>query len=213
MAATGLTDIGRERLFTAGWTTEITKAWLYTSSDVLVDTQNLTMTHTTGTATLVASADIVFNVAASTNDVAYIQIGALAGEIKSTYYTKTLSTTYDFVSAGTLTVDSFVITLTGSSLTADGKDELWTVGFETITGAKLYDTIDALLDTQTVSFTATETLDLDSAIVFDVATGKTAEYVTLINTSADVLYNRILDATYPFTTAGTLTISEWSLAI
>ncbi len=213
MAATGLTDSGRERLFSDGWTTKVTKAWLYTSSDVLVDTQDLTMTHATGTATLVASADIVFDIAAATSDVAYITIGALAGEIKDTYYTKTLSTTYDFVSAGTLTVDSFVISLTGSSLTSDGKDELWTVGFETITSAKLYDTSDALLNTQTVSFTATDTLDLDSAIVFNVAKDKTAEYVVLVNTGAQQLYNRVLDATYPFTTAGTLTISAWSLAI
>ena len=213
MAATGLTDSGRERLFSDGWTTKVTKAWLYTSSDVLVDTQDLTMTHTTGTATLSASADIVFYIAAATSDVAYIEIGTLAGEIKDTYYTKTLSTTYDFTSAGTLTVDSFVISLTGSSLTSDGKDELWTVGFETITTAKLYDTSDALLNTQTVSFTATDTLDLDSSIVFNVAKDKTAEYVVLVNTGAQQLYNRVLDATYPFTTAGTLTISAWSLAI
>lgn len=213
MAATGLTDSGRERLFSDGWTTKVTKAWLYTSSDVLVDTQDLTMTHTTGTATLSASADIVFDIAAATSDVAYIEIGTLAGEIKDTYYTKTLSTTYDFTSAGTLTVDSFVISLTGSSLTSDGKDELWTVGFETITTAKLYDTSDALLNTQTVSFTATDTLDLDSSIVFNVAKDKTAEYVVLVNTGAQQLYNRVLDATYPFTTAGTLTISAWSLAI
>lgn len=213
MATTGLTDGGKEVLFSDGWTSKVTTAWLYTDADVLVDTQSITLTHTSSTSTMQVSADITFNVDASTDDVSYIEIGRMVGEMKDPFYTKTLSTLYDFATAGTLTVDSFVITISGTSLLAAGIDSLCNVGLETMISAKLYDAGDVNLDTQALTFTATDTLDLDSSVVFDVAKDKTASYIKLLNSGGFALYKRTLDTTYPFSTAGTLTVDSWSISI
>ena len=216
-----LTADGKLVLFNNGWSTQITKAYLYTSSNVLVNTQNVTFTYSGGY--LQPSADIVFSVAAGTTNVAYVEIGYVSG-LFVPFYREDLSTTYNFPTAGTLTIDSWQINIAGVSLEAAGKEALFTTGWNTsITKAKLYTSGNVLVNTQTVDFDTVSIsggtdydFEVDSPIVFSVSTATSnITYVTLTNNSDTVFYTRTLSspAPYNFVTAGSLTISTWVMTL
>ena len=224
MATTAVTTYGSYLMFNDGWVGNVNYARLYTSADVLVDTQIITMSHTAGTTTMQPSADIVFDVDAGTSNVSYVVIGkytAPIGEFPALYddsYTRVFTSTYDFETDGTLTIDTFSITVSSAYLSADGRDELYTNGFEVITSAKLTTALSAELNTQSTSFTANSSagkLTPDANIVFDVAEGTeatAAKYIELYKSST-LLYTRELATTYTFATAGTLTVTGWEMSI
>jgi hypothetical protein len=216
--ATLVTSYGKNALFTAGWTTAIVRARLYTNLDALVDTQTIAMAYNSSTDTLSPTADIVFAVGAGVNDVAYVEIGFIdGGSLWVGFYSKDLPSLYDFSTAGTLTIDSWAITFGGTSLTVAGKDVLVPSGFtSTVVSAKLYNASDVLLDTQSVTLTSsagTGIMSPTADIVFNVATGGVAYYITLVTSGAVAVYKRILSTSYTFTTAGTLTVDAWSITI
>jgi len=212
--ATAVTELGSYELFNSGWESKIAWARLYTNLDVLVDEQACSFTYSGST--LNPTADIVFDVGAGVNDVAYIILGYTTGTpLDIEMYSKDLPALYDFTTAGTLTVDSWAITLGGTSLTADGRPVLAQDGFvSTIVSAKLYNASDTLLDTQSVTMSASPSTGVMSPtadIVFDVATGGVAYYITLCNTGGTELYKRIIGS-YTFATAGKLTVDAWDFS-
>ena len=224
MATTAVTTYGSYLMFNDGWVGNVNYARLYTSADVLVDTQFFTMSHTAGTTTMQPSADIVFDVDAGTSNVSYVVIGDYnppldpVPELYNPCYTRVFTSTYDFETDGTLTIDTFSITVSSAYLSADGRDELYTNGFEVITSAKLTTALSAELNTQSTSFTANSSagkLTPDASIVFDVAEGTeatAAKYIELYKSST-LLYTRELATTYTFATAGTLTVTGWEMSI
>jgi hypothetical protein len=214
--ATAVSTFGKSALFSQGWTTGIVRARLYTNLDALVDTQTIEMAYNSSTDTLSPTADIVFNVGTGVEDVAYVDIGYIdGGSLWVGYYTKDLPSLYDFTTAGTLTIDSWAITFGGTSLTVAGKDVLVPSGFtSTVVSAKLYNSADELLDTQSVTLSVTSGVMSPTAdIVFNVATGKVAYYITLVTSGAVEVYKRILSTSYTFTTKGTLTVDAWNITI
>ena len=224
-----ITAEGKSKLFNSGWTSNITKAYLYTSSDVLVNTQDVTFTYSGGY--LQPSADIVFSVAAGVTNVAKVQIGYTFTNplppnqtLFASLYEEALDTTYNFATAGTLTIDSWQINIAGTSLVAAGKEALFTTGWGTaITKAKLYTSGNVLVNTQTVDFDVVSysggtdyKLEVDAPIVFSVSTTTSnITYITLTKTDDTVLYSRTLPspAPYNFTTPGTLTVPTWVITI
>lgn len=207
---------GKTALFKYGWTPKITWARLYTDTDDLVDEQSVTFIESSGI--ISPSADIVFSVAASTNDVSYIKLGYTTG-LDFEIYRKDLDQLYDFTTAGSLTVDTFTFTIAGTYLTVQGKSDIWTQGFEEITFAKLYTSSDVLVDTQTTSFTTntgTGALNCDADIIFDVAGGTNNVYYIQLgyNDGSDKFdYKRLLSTTYNFTTTGTLKVDSWAFTV
>jgi hypothetical protein len=104
-----LLDAGKDILVTEGLSSKITWAKLYNASNVLLDTQSVTMSASSSTGIMQPTADIVFDVA--TGGVAsYIRLGYTDGS-DVICYQRTLPSTYTFTTAGTLTVDSWFITI------------------------------------------------------------------------------------------------------
>lgn len=217
--ATALTTSGKYNLFENGWTTKINSIKLYTSTNVLVDTQSVTFAYNSGDQSIRPTANIVFNVASGTNNVSYVEIGNQTA-LWDAYYTKDLPELYSFSTAGTLTIDSFILTLSSSFLLTQGKADLWQSGWRSkITTAKLYTSTDVLVDTNDIAFTAnisTGAFPMTGTEVFDVAGGtNNVNYITLgYNDGTDkVLYKRTFITNYNFPTTGTLTVSAWSITV
>lgn len=217
--ATAVTTSGKYNLFKNGWITKINSIRLYTSTNVLVDTQSVTFAYNSGDQSIRPTANIVFNVAGGTNNVSYVEIGNQTG-LWDVLYTKDLPELYSFSTAGTLTIDSFILTLSSSFLLTQGKADLWQNGWESkITTAKLYTSGDVLVDTNDIAFTAnisTGAFPMTGTEVFDVAGGtNNVNYITLgYNDGTDkVLYKRIFITNYSFPTTGTLTVSAWSITV
>lgn len=219
--ATAVATLGKYELFKNGWTTRINQIRLYTSADVLVDTKSVTFAYNSGDQSIRPSANIVFNVAGGTNNVSYVVIGNLGGgSIWTSFYSKDLPELYSFSTAGTLTIDSFILTLSSSFLLTQGKADLWQSGWESkITTAKLYTSVDALVDTNDIAFSAnigTGAFPMTGTEVFDVAGGtNNVNYITLgYNDGTDkVLYKRTFISNYNFPTTGTLTVSAWTITV
>ena len=216
-----LYDSGKSHLFNLGWTSGINKIYLYTSGNVLVDSQSVTFTYSGGV--LVPTADIVFNVPAGTSNVAYVEIGRYTPEdppipaIFNPYYKEGFSTTYNFTTAGTLTIDSWELNIGGTGLQAAGEEALFTTGWaSTITQAKLYTVGDALVDTQSITFEVNGSYQLvpTAAVTFDVA-GSTndVKYINLCDASNNVYFKRLFSGDYDFPTAGTLLVSSWPFSV
>ena len=207
---TEIYDEGAVVLVSTGWTSYVTHARLWTDSNVEVDEQSVTFTYNTSEKRWKPTGDIVFDVAAGTQDVSYVTIGSSTVE----YYEKVFATLYDFTTLGTLTIDSWAFNITGTSLNDDGKEALFGTGFLGIATAKLYTSGSAvLLDTQSVTFEVTQadgTIEPTANIIFDVTSGIAYSIQLLISTT--VVYNRTLDSTYPFTTPGTLTVDSWAIS-
>jgi len=114
-------------LFTGGFTSNIQWIRLYTQTGVLVDEQPVTFTYQTDKIEI--TADVVFEVPASTNDVSYVIVGRTQTPLDFLYYRKMLDVLYDFTTAGTLTIDSFTFAVTGAPLQPDGREALFTTGW------------------------------------------------------------------------------------
>lgn len=227
MATTGMTVDGKYTLFKYGWIgpSGIAKIRLYDATDTLVDTQDVTFAYNAGDQSIRPTADVVFDVPAGTNDVSYVELWSWESPVPPTVieaklYIKVLPALYDFTTAGTLTIDSFVLTLSGTYLTTAGKQKLWVDGWDdVITWAKLYSGGTSLVDTQTTSFTAsvsTGVLSCDADIIFDVTGGTNfVDTVELGYTDGTdiVVYDRTLSSTYNFATTGTLTLDSWSITV
>jgi hypothetical protein len=218
--ATFTTTDGKILLFSNGWTNSsgIRQAKLYTSGNVLVDTQSISFTYNSQFGTIFATADVIFNVPSGTNNVAYIKLFETV--TNKEIYSKDLPALYDFATAGTLTVDSWVFTLSSTRLLIDGKSALWQTGLESVvTWAKLYTSTNVLVNTQNVDFLVNDVtgqFEGNVNIIFNVPSGtNNINYVVLGYTSGtDVqLYKRIFSSNYNFATAGTLTISSWVIYI
>jgi len=207
---TRIHDAGAVVLVSTGWTSYVTHARLWTDSNVEVDEQSVTFTYNTSEKRWKPTGDIVFDVAAGTQDVSYVTIGSSTVE----YYEKVFATLYDFTTLGTLTIDSWAFNITGTSLNDDGKEALFGTGFLGIATAKLYTSGSAvLLDTQSVTFEVTQadgTIEPTANIIFDVTSGIAYSIQLLISTTT--VYNRTLDSTYTFTTPGTLTVDSWAIS-
>ena len=214
--ATAVTNVGSWKLFNNGWTSSVAWARLYTSSNALVDQQSCTLTFSGSTMSI--SSAIVFDIDTAVDDVAYIILGYTSGyPLDEEYYSKDLPALYDFDSAGTLTVNSWSFTIGGTSLTASGREVLAEDGFvSTIVSAKLRNSSDGLLDTQSVTMSAsssTGVMSISSNIVFGVAKNGVGYYIELVNSGGTQLYKRILSTSYTFAEAGTLTVSAWNFSI
>lgn len=216
--ATAVSTAGKHELFTYGWTTRVAWAKLYTNLDVLVDTQAVTLTYNAGVMT--PSADIVFSVASGTNDCSYVEIGYTSGgSVEIVLYTKDLPQLYDFATAGTLTIDSWEISVGGTGLQTTGRDELCTEGWTSnITWVKLYTSGDVLLDTQNATFASnagTGIMSPSGVITFNVAGSQTAAYAMIGYTDGTDkgLFKKIFSSPYAFATAGTLKVNSWEITI
>jgi len=217
---TALTVLGKYTLFRDGWTGRINQIRLFTKTNTLVNTQSVTFAYNSGDQSIRPTANIVFNVASGTIDASYAIIGRESGGIFTEYYSKDLPEEYDFPTAGTLTIDSFILTLSSTYLLTQGKADLWQSGWESkITTAKLYTSVDALVDTNDIAFTAnisTGAFNMTGTEIFDVAGGtNNVNYITLgYNDGTDkVLYKRTFISNYSFPTTGTLTVSSWSMQV
>lgn len=224
--ATAVTTNGKQALFTRGWTSQINQIKLYTATGTLVDTQSVTFTYISGTQSIQPTADVVFDVAGGTNDVAYVEIGKWMDDpdgagpavaLFTSYYSKDLPSLYDFTTTGTLTIDNFNLTLGGSYIQSAGKAALWQTGWTTlIAWGKLYQTDNTLLDTQAKTFSSSSgVLSMASAMVFNVGAGvSNVTYINLGYTDGtDVVFYKRTFSAYTFVTAGTLTVSSWTITI
>lgn len=217
--ATTLYVEGKNALFRNGWTSKIEWVRLYDATNTLIDEQPVTFEYVGNT--LVPTADIVFDCPAGTNDASYVRIGyTKPTPLDIIFYDKDLPALYDFPTAGTLTIDSWEITLGGSHITAVGKEALFETGWENlITWGKLYTVADALVDSQNTSFetnSSTGSFICTNDIVFNVSGGtNNVTYINLgyTNGSDVVLYKRIMSPTYNFSTAGTLTVDTWTISV
>lgn len=216
--ATAVTTLGKYNLFKYGWESTINYARLYTATDTLVDTKTIAMNYASNV--LSPTADIVFNVPAGTNDVSYVVIGNLTTGTYTSFYSKDLSALYDFTTAGTLTIDSWEISLSGTYLQTTGRQALFETGWESyITWAKAYTLGDVIVDTQSTTFTAnisTGAFSPTADIVFNVSAGTNdVAYINLGYTSGTdiVFYKRIFSTYYDFVTAGTLTVDSWTISV
>lgn len=213
---TGTTVTGKRQLFKVGWTTPINHIRLFTTSGSFVDGRSATFTYNSGDQTIGLSADVIFKVSAGISNISYVEIGNLTSGTFVAYYKKDLPATYNFTIAGTLTVDSFVISMTNAYVTAYGKQKLWEIGWESlISKAVLLTDSNAEIDTVTgVSFTAVDSgLALNGTIQFEVATP-----VSLVNkimlkgsVDADSIYTRTFGS-YNFPTYGTFEVGSWLIA-
>lgn len=224
--ATAVTTNGKQALFSGGWIGPINQIKLYTATGTLVDTQSVTFVYVSGTQSIQPSADVVFDVAGGTNDVAYVEIGNYlpdpdgggpAPAVFTSFYSKDLPSLYDFSTTGTLTIDNFNLTLGGSYIQSAGKAALWQTGWTTlIAWGKLYQTDNTLLDTQAKTFSSTSgVLSMASALVFDVGAGvANVTYINLGYTDgSDVVFYKRTFSAYTFVTAGTLTVNTWTITL
>lgn len=226
MATTQITQDGKWYLFWKGWTTTAVWLTLYTNAGVQVgDRQAIQLTHTNGTAIMQPNASIIFPVPGGTQDVAYVELGTIDG-VYYPFYKKTFpgDILYDFDTAGTLTVNTWPLTISGASLTALGIDTLCIAGLESIDKAALYNTYSQLFDEQAVIFESgvngifrpTNGDGVNLPIIFNVVSGVQSNNVaTFIRLYAanNLLIEKTLNPTYSFPTSGKLTISTWPFTI
>lgn len=208
-------DEGKVALMNTGWTSFVTTAKLYTNLDALVDTQTVTFAFDDVAIEWKPTADIVFDVASSTQDVSYVTIGTTTVP----YYSKLFASLYDFTTAGTLTIDSWVFTLAGSgtfTITDEGVEALFNVGVLGITSAQLRNITGLVtIDTQSVTFSVTDaggTLEPTADIVFNGTTADSGRLI-YIYVSAVNIFVKDLGQNYVFTTPGTLTVDSWTVNI
>jgi len=216
--ATFITNEGKYNLFKSGWKSKVVKAYLYDADDTLINSQDVTMVMSGNT--MVLSEPIVFDVASGANDVSYVVIGDFVGSLLVPYYQKDLPALYDFPTAGTLTINTWVFSIGGIYTTTTGKTELLNNGWESkIEWAKLYTTGNVLVNTQSTTFatnSSTGAFNCSADIVFPVTGGTTnVSYISLgyTNGSDVVLYQRTMSPTYNYPTEGTLRVDDWSITI
>lgn len=217
-----ITDRGRLNLFANGWKNNLTGIRLLNSSSSDVsDLKTCSFNFNTTTKKLELTASVTFDIA-SGNDVAYVSVGRYTPPLGQypalidEYDRKGLSQIYNFATDGTLTINSLSFTLTSSYLTDLGREYLFTTGLQSkITFAKCCNVSNAVLDTQSTSFTATSTsFDVDAPIVFDIEAGKKPQYVHLgFNDGTDKFVYKRTHTEYNYPTAGTFTINGWSIKI
>ena len=208
-------EVGKTDLFNNGWTSKITWARLYTDTGVLVDQQSVTFTYVTDH--IQPTADIVFEVSSATDDISYITLGYTSG-LDAILYRKDLSQLYDFTTSGILTVDTFTIGLTGSSLQPDGRQALFTTGWNTTITKLRINNAGGAVGTVSCDFDVDGSYDfaLDSQVVFEVSAGTNGiNNAQLLNSSNTVYWSKTLPspAPYNFTTAGELRINTWVISI
>lgn len=208
-------EVGKTDLFNNGWTSKIAWARLYTDTGVLVDQQSVTFTYVTDH--IQPTADIVFEVSSATNDISYITLGYTSG-LDAILYRKDLSQLYDFTTSGILTVDTFTIGLTGSSLQPDGRQALFTTGWNTTITQLRINNAGGAVGTASCDFDVDGSYDfaLDSQVVFEVSAGTNGiNNAQLLNSSNTVYWSKTLPspAPYNFTTAGELRINTWVISI
>ena len=218
--ATAVSTLGKYQLFYGGWTSKIGWARLYDITNTLINQQSVTFSYSSATGKMTPTSTIVFTVAAETVDAAYIELGYTSPyPLDEIYYTKDLPALYDFPTEGTLTVNSWDITIGGTYIQIAGRDDICDNGWESlVTWVKLYTAADGLINTQSVSFTSDVNTGIFSPtanIVFEAATGDVAYYMAFGYTSGTdvVLYKRFFSTSYTFTTAGRLTIDSWEITI
>lgn len=226
--ATGLTTLGKYYLFTNGFEATIETAKLYTASNVLVNSQTANFVYNASTLKIEADADIVFPVAGGTNDVSYVQL--VFDSVNEPLYRYDFASTYSFLTNGTLTLDSFDLSLSGASVNAvigNASSTIFKYGWATNSGtplllkqAILYNSTGSSINTQNCTFTANATtgaLGLTGDIVFTVGAGATnVNRIDLIHEDGvgdKVVYRRTLASTYNFPTAGTLTVDNWVISV
>lgn len=220
--ATAITTAGKYQLFKQGWSGIANKIKLYTNLGVLVDTQSVTFTWNSTNKTIEPNADVVFDVSAGVNDVAYIELIYDDTSTDTVLYTKDLSSLYDFPTSGTLTIENWAIGVSSSEFTDDGKNALLTDGLEPeISKASLI--LGNTSVTVNASFTANSSsgrLNADSTIIFNVPGGTTgiSQFTLSSYTSTPLpletpLFVKTFNTTYDFTNKGTLSISSFYLQV
>ena len=208
-------DSGKTTLFNNGWTSKITWARLYTDAGVLVNQQAVTFVYATDK--IQPNADIVFSVSSAVNDVSYITLGFTSG-LDSILYRKDLDALYDFSTAGTMTVDTFTISLSGTPLQPDGREALFTTGWNTIITKIRINNSGGAIDTKACDFdvNASYNFALDAQINLEVpASTNSINNAQLLNADDDVFWSKTLPspAPYTFTTAGELRVKTWVISI
>lgn len=211
---TGTTPTGKTKLFQTGWVTPINHIRLYTTAGAFVDGKSTSFSFNIGDYTISTSSDVVFNVSAGVNNVSYVEIGTLISGTFTAYYQKDLTSTYNFAISGTLTIDSFVISLSNSYIENYGKQLLWETGWTTqIDRAKLLTDTNTEVDTVSgVSFTVvSNSLTLTGTMTFDVsAPTSNVSKVQLANSTASIYTRTFTPYNYP--TAGKFTVNSWVIS-
>jgi len=109
VGGTYLLPAGRDDLCDNGWTSLVTWVKCYNSSDVLLNSQSLTFSASTGTGIMSATAPIVFEIA--TGGAAYYMTFGYTDGTDVVLYKRLYATTYTFTTAGRLTIGTWTITL------------------------------------------------------------------------------------------------------
>lgn len=209
---------GKYELFKNGWTTIIAKAELYTENATLVDTQTVAFAYNNADNSLRPTAAIVFEVDSPVNSVAAVYITNAAG---NTLFFRELDTYYDFPTEGTLTVESWVLTLTGN-IVGSGKSLLWTQGWESLSHyiTLLADATVRVASAVDKAFTANASngkLEMSSAITIEVPASTTGiNRVSLrsaIGAVGNDYFHLALGTTYSYTNAGSFKINSFALSI
>lgn len=125
---TGITTAGKYQLFKNGWTTKINRVKLYTDTDVLVDTQNVTFSFSTDK--IVPTATIEFDVDAGTLDVSYVSLIYFDGSNEHVLFNKSFSVLYDFPTQGYLRITAWNITVNAANSITWDREYLFTQGWE-----------------------------------------------------------------------------------
>lgn len=213
--ATAITTAGKYQMFKTGWRDYANKVKLYTDANVLVDTQNVTFSFSNGT--LVAT-NIVFDVGTGTNDVSYVELIYANGGTDTVLYTKDLDSLYDFPTAGTLTIETWTISISSSEVTTAGRSQLLQNGWEGMDIA-MVEAQGAVQFFKGTGFTANAgngTLPCDDTVIFDITAGTSSINIFAVGflgglAQPSLYYIRSLPQGYSFTNAGTLSVSGFVL--
>ena len=145
---------GGYQLFNSGWTGTITTAKLYSSDDLItpVATESISFSYSGGSISIPSS--VTFTISSPVNNVAFVTVGTT-----SRFFKQDLTNVYDFPTAGTLTITSWTIGISGSSVTTDGKSELFQNGWaSSMNYARLFRSGSTLVGTLgSLTFSATTT--------------------------------------------------------
>ena len=212
---TAITTLGKYHLFKSGWTTRANRIKLYTDNDTLVDTKTVTFTYASNNLSLSASA--VFDVGAGTNDVSYVSLVYNDGSNDVVLYNRSLGVLYDFPTAGTFTVNTWVFSISAPSSLLMDRQSLFTTGWEVIDALDFYKT-----DTPVSGTT------FENQLTANISTGELVCAVNpIVNISAGnsginrirfgylgsggsmtPYYSESLSLSYSFTNAGTLMVEN-----
>lgn len=214
-----ITGRGRLDLFNHGWASRINEMWLYNSSSVAVASMPCSFTYNSSTKKLELSSSVTFDIDNGDN-IAYVGVGWKSPEpfpLYNEYDRKALSQIYTFSSDGTLTINTLTFTATSTYLTDYGVQSLFTTGIASkITFANSCNVGNTILNTQSVTFTASETdLELNSPIVFSISAGGKPQYIHLgFNDSGTSRYvYKRTHTEYNYLTNGLFTINTWSITV